>query len=532
MLGHGAMGIVYEGLDPHLARSVAIKTIRTADLAPELVESFERRFQTEARSAARLRHPAIVNVHDAGKDGDVNYLVMELVKGVNLKVCLNHGVRFTPEGAFRIVLDVLSALQHAHGHKIVHRDIKPENILLDATGAIKLTDFGIAKIQEAGMDNGTQVSGMTIGTPRYMSPEQVRGREVDARTDLFSAGVLLYELLTTTLPFDGNSHTAIASRILHDAPPPVTSRMPQRSDRLDALMGKALSKRADDRFQSAAEFQTALRDAAREYPRSDAIAPVQPAAYGALQLVVPDSVGMLKWLIDAARSTQADTGKPPAPTAPPAADPAGATAVLSRSNAQTAPSMTAAPTGFLVDGHAASSPVPVPAAASLERTGLRVLPLALALAAMGLIVLVWAFFPHTSPVAPVSDPAPASAGAAVNAPLPTPEPPGPAQVPASAAGPKTTPVPTLPPPQSPPVATPEKRPGPSAAPTAPASPVSAEVSRKPLPPSEVVAPSASARPNASQSPLSASRCALLLEKAGSGEPLSDAEQGELKSSCR
>lgn len=261
VLGKGAMGIVYEAIDPHLDRRVAIKTMRLSDAASEHVMSFERRFLTEARSAARLRHPGIVSVFDWGREDDVTYLVMEKIKGVNLRKCLGSGVRFSVGGAVAILRQVLSALAHAHEQKVVHRDIKPENILLDAEGLVRLTDFGIAKIQD-GADNGTLVSGLVIGTPRYMSPEQVQGKEVDARSDLFSAGVLLYELLAGRPPFSGDNAVALVSAILQDSPPPLDADGVSLSPVWENLVSKALAKRAEDRFQRAEAFLAALNHAA------------------------------------------------------------------------------------------------------------------------------------------------------------------------------------------------------------------------------------------------------------------------------
>lgn len=261
ILGKGAMGIVYEAIDPQLERRVAVKTMRIADISPDQAANYERRFLTEARSAARLRHPGIVSVFDWGREEDVTYLVMEKVKGVNLRNCLDAGVRFSASGAAAILRQVLSALAHAHEQKIVHRDIKPENILLDAEGLVRLTDFGIAKMQD-GADNGTLVSGMAIGTPRYMSPEQVQGKEVDGRSDLFSAGVLLYELLAGRSPFQGDSALALVDAILRDSPPPLVADGVAQSPVWDKLLAKALAKRAENRFQRAEAFLAALSHAA------------------------------------------------------------------------------------------------------------------------------------------------------------------------------------------------------------------------------------------------------------------------------
>lgn len=316
VLGQGAMGIVYEARDPHLDRRVAVKTARTRDLPADEAANYERRFLTEARSSARLRHPSIVSVFDAGKDGDVTYLVMELVDGVNLKHCLNNGVRFTPAGAARLVWSVLNALEHAHSQRVIHRDVKPENVLLDLSGVARLTDFGIAKLLEADSDNGTQLAGLSIGTPRYMSPEQVRGLPVDTRTDLYSVGVLLYELLTASTPFDGATAMAVAAQILHEPTPVPSGRTPGVSPALDAVVAKALAKAPAERFQTADAFRQALVQAmgAHTLQPTDAVLGPEPA----LALVGADDAPFLRWLIAQASATpNADTTPPPpAPLSP------------------------------------------------------------------------------------------------------------------------------------------------------------------------------------------------------------------------
>ncbi len=293
VLGKGAMGVVCEARDPRLARTVAIKTIRADQLTPTQVAAYEARFLTEARSVARLSHPNIVSVFDSGQAGELAYLVMEFVPGVNLKHCLNQGVKFTPWGAVKVVLDVLAALDHAHKQKILHRDVKPENILLDSAGWVKLTDFGIAKILDAEDDNGTQLSGHSIGTPRYMSPEQVRGQPLDERSDLFSAGVLLYELLTARLPFDGSNQFAIAAQILNEAPPLPSSVNPAVPMALDAVVVRAMAKHPAERFQTGADFADALASTVNSLGGADVTARVA----GAQSLVAAESAGMLRWLL-------------------------------------------------------------------------------------------------------------------------------------------------------------------------------------------------------------------------------------------
>ncbi len=306
------MGVVYIAHDPQLQRTVAIKTIRIGGLSTQVSLEYERRFLTEARSAARLSHPAIVSVHDTGRDDEVTYLVMEYVNGINLKYCLRQGIQFSVVGAVRIALDVLSALEHAHHQKIVHRDIKPENLLLDVAGNIKLTDFGIARMQD-GPDNGTMVSGLSIGTPRYMSPEQVQGLEVDARSDLFSAGVMLYELLTSVLPFEGVHPMAVVAKILHVAHAPVQGLRPQVPPELAAVVDKALSKNPDLRYQTAQAFSAALVQACEGVLPLERLTQVTGGS-SALALVEPESRPTLLWLLQGAPVPEEGVQEPPGAT--------------------------------------------------------------------------------------------------------------------------------------------------------------------------------------------------------------------------
>jgi eukaryotic-like serine/threonine-protein kinase len=263
VLGQGAMGVVYEGRDPNLDRRVAIKTVRVIGLASEEAREYETRFKTEARSAGRLQHPNIVSVYDAGKHEDAlgatAYIVMEFIEGKDLKEYLDAGRRFSLEQTAFMMNDLLSALAYAHENKIIHRDIKPANMLLTQEGRIKLTDFGVARIQDSGELTRTQ--GGTVGTLKYMSPEQVAGKGVDACSDIFSAGVVLYQLLTGIRPFDGEGYLDIASKIIKQDPPVVSSLAPGLPPSLDAVVAKALAKSKLDRFADAASFAAALKQA-------------------------------------------------------------------------------------------------------------------------------------------------------------------------------------------------------------------------------------------------------------------------------
>lgn len=279
------MGIVYEGRDPNLDRRVAIKTVKVENLSPEAAAEYESRFRTEARSAARLQHPNIVSVYDSDRDGDVAFLVMEYIHGDDLKHHLDGGERYSLEQSLRIVDDLLSALDYAHRHGIVHRDIKPANLLIEASGRVKLTDFGVARIQDAG--DATRTQGAMVGTLKYMAPEQVQGQKIDARADLFSAGVLLYQLLTDQRPFDGDNEFAIIQQIVGQAPRPPSSVNARLPAAIDAVVAKALAKEREQRYATAGEFANALHAAMRQADDPTVVPPANPArtAKGGIYLV-------------------------------------------------------------------------------------------------------------------------------------------------------------------------------------------------------------------------------------------------------
>lgn len=263
VLGQGAMGVVYEGRDPNLDRRVAIKTVRVVGMGAEEIVEYEQRFKTEARSAGRLQHPNIVSVYDSDKHvdgyGQTAYIVMEFVQGEDLKHFLDQGKRFSLEQTAYMMADLLSALDYAHKNKIIHRDIKPANMLLTKEGRIKLTDFGVARITDSG--EATKTSGGTVGTLKYMSPEQVAGKGVDSSSDLFSAGIVLYQLLTGVRPFDGEGYLDIVSKIVKEDPKPPSHIVGALPPSLDAVVAKALAKSKLDRFADAAAFAAALRSA-------------------------------------------------------------------------------------------------------------------------------------------------------------------------------------------------------------------------------------------------------------------------------
>ena len=260
-LGKGAMGTVYEGWDPIIERQVAIKTVNLPDATDPETEEALARFRREAQAAGRLTHPNIVGVFDYGETGDVAYIVMEYIDGPPLKNLLDKQERFTIPNTVRIMDDLLAGLQFSHERGVVHRDIKPANLMLTSSGQAKIADFGIARIESSSM---TQ-AGTVLGTPAYMSPEQIMGLVVDSRSDIYSSGVLLYQLLTGERPFEGGM-SAIMHKALNTEPPLPSQISVTAPAAFDAVVRKAMAKRPDDRFADAAAFAAAIRDAAEGRP--------------------------------------------------------------------------------------------------------------------------------------------------------------------------------------------------------------------------------------------------------------------------
>ena len=259
VLGKGAMGLVYEARDPNLERRVAIKTIKVENLSEEAAAEYEARFRTEARSAARLQHPNIVSVYDSDRDGDMAYLVMEFIQGEDLKQHLDRGKRYSLAQSLAMVADLLAALDYAHRQNIVHRDVKPANLLIEANGRVKLTDFGVARIQDSG--EATRTQGTMVGTLKYMSPEQVQGVPIDSRADLFAVGVVLYQLLTGKRPFDGGTDFSIIQQIVGHTPAAPSTFSSSLPASIDAVVARALAKKREQRFASAQDFAVALKEA-------------------------------------------------------------------------------------------------------------------------------------------------------------------------------------------------------------------------------------------------------------------------------
>ncbi|MEV7724659.1 Stk1 family PASTA domain-containing Ser/Thr kinase [Streptomyces sp. NPDC087917] len=279
VLGRGGMAEVYLGHDTRLGRTVAVKTLR-ADLARD--PSFQARFRREAQSAASLNHPAIVAVYDTGEDYvdniSIPYIVMEYVDGSTLRELLHSGRKLLPERTLEMCIGVLQALEYSHRAGIVHRDIKPANVMLTRTGQVKVMDFGIARAMgDSGMTM-TQTAAV-IGTAQYLSPEQAKGEQVDARSDLYSAGCLLYELLCVRPPFVGDSPVAVAYQHVREEPQPPSNFDPEITPVMDAIVLKALVKDPDYRYQSADEMRADIEACLDGQPVA-ATASMGAAGYG------------------------------------------------------------------------------------------------------------------------------------------------------------------------------------------------------------------------------------------------------------
>ncbi|MGD9232185.1 MAG: serine/threonine-protein kinase, partial [Desulfobacterales bacterium] len=252
-LGKGSMGVVYQAHDPQIDRLVALKVLREDRVGGE---DFVLRFLKEAKAIGRLSHPNIVTVYDVGRDHGTIYIAMEYLEGKPFNDVIRNG-QMSLEQNVDIGLQVARTLNYAHSKGIVHRDIKPSNIILSADGQVKLTDFGIARIEDSDAAQQTQ-AGDILGTPTYMSPEQVIGKSVDGRSDLYSLGVLLYELTVGRRPFLGNNIATIFRAITHDDPVAPSQIDPSIPKGLSDIIIKALSKNPDERFQTGAAMCDAL----------------------------------------------------------------------------------------------------------------------------------------------------------------------------------------------------------------------------------------------------------------------------------
>ena len=262
IVGRGAMGVVYKAIDPVIDRIVAIKTVNLL-LSREDMAEYEARFQQEIKAAGRLNHPNIVTIYDVGRTEHMAYMAMEFLDGKELKDILAAGTRPDVENTVDLTAQVADGLSFAHSHDIIHRDIKPSNIMVINTpnGVLaKITDFGIARMPASAVKTMT---GLILGSPRYMSPEQVIGKTIDHRSDIFSLGVVLYETLTGIAPFDGDNINAIMYATVNTSPVPPSTLNPEVPHMLDLIVAKALAKPVDDRYQSMRELVKDLREVRR-----------------------------------------------------------------------------------------------------------------------------------------------------------------------------------------------------------------------------------------------------------------------------
>ncbi|MBI3666666.1 MAG: protein kinase, partial [Acidobacteria bacterium] len=301
-LGRGAMGVVYKAQDPTIGRLVAIKTIRLGDLVqPEEREQLRSRLFREAQSAGSLSHPGIVTIYDIAEEDNLAYITMEFVDGQTLEKIIEQGAVQDPKSLITVATQTAMALDYAHSTGIVHRDIKPGNIMANTEGVVKITDFGIARIASSKFTH----TGTVMGTPSYMSPEQVRGAVVDGRSDMFSLAVLVYEMLTGQKPFSGESITTVIFKIVSEHPVPPKELNPSVGNKINAVVMKALSKEPLERYQKCREFAEALQAAAEQTANLTPAVRRMPSAFDATEASDP------------ALLTQPDrTPEPRAPTTP------------------------------------------------------------------------------------------------------------------------------------------------------------------------------------------------------------------------
>ena len=251
-LGKGTMGYVYKGLDPNINRLVAIKVIRFSDeFEEELISEIRERFFREAKIAGRLSHPSIVTIYDVGEDKDLTYMAMEYLEGKDLEYYCQKDNLLPLIKVLKIVYKIAESLEYAHQNNVIHRDIKPANIMVLKNGEVKVTDFGIAKA----VSMSRTKTGVILGTPNYMSPEQIMGHEVDARSDIFSLGVLFFQLLTGELPFNGENLSSLLYQITQTRHPSVRKLRPNIPKACEQIIDKALAKRPEDRFKSAKDIR-------------------------------------------------------------------------------------------------------------------------------------------------------------------------------------------------------------------------------------------------------------------------------------
>ncbi|MGH8016279.1 MAG: serine/threonine protein kinase, partial [Candidatus Zixiibacteriota bacterium] len=257
ILGRGAMGQVYKGTDPAINRPLALKTIRLDFLSdPSELEELKERLHREAQAAGKLSHPNIVTIYDAGSEGDLQYIAMEYLEGRTLESMIKKKVKFNYRIIAQIIVQICAALDYAHQQGIVHRDVKPANIMILNDYRVKVMDFGIARVDS----NSMTKTGIAMGTPNYISPEQLKGQNVDSRADLFSLGVVMYEMLLGKRPFKGENITSLIYSIINQEPDKPSNANPQIPLLFDHIVGRALKKKPNERYQRASEIVTDLAD--------------------------------------------------------------------------------------------------------------------------------------------------------------------------------------------------------------------------------------------------------------------------------
>ena len=277
-IGVGGFGVVYKGRDPFIKRSVAIKTCQVED------EEIRRRFFREAELAGNLHHPNIATIYDFGIEGGIPYIVLEFLTGEDLDRKIKAGQDIPVREKIRVLVEVCKGLHYAHEHNIIHRDVKPANIRIQTDGSVKIMDFGIAK--SIHLESHLTQTGMTLGTAAFLAPEQIKGERLDRRTDIFSLGVLMYNLFTYRKPFTGEVISAIIYSILNKEPEPIRSLIPDFPRNLDAVVTKCLSKNPDHRFNTAQDVQRALERVREELlgrksgPLAEELRPTRPMPGG------------------------------------------------------------------------------------------------------------------------------------------------------------------------------------------------------------------------------------------------------------
>ncbi len=352
-LGRGAMGVVYKAQDTTIGRMVAVKTIRMSDLAhPEERDQLRSRLFREAQSAGILSHPGIVTIYDIAEEADLAYITMEFVEGKTLEKLLDQGSLEDAKYLVSVATQTALALDYAHSKGIVHRDIKPGNIMVNNEGQVKITDFGIARIASSKFTH----TGTVMGTPSYMSPEQVRGAVVDGRSDMFSLSVVLYEMLTGQKPFSGDSITTVIFKIVSENPVPPKELNPSVGSKVNTVVMRALAKEPAERYQNCKEFAEALQLAVAQTAN---LTPLTKKVLSDYEATLASDPNMM---------TQAD--RPSAPAAPPPPQAPVAVEPTQRKLPPLEGKPAPAPVSAQAAAPAPPPPLAVPRAAPRRRTGL------------------------------------------------------------------------------------------------------------------------------------------------------------------